>query len=60
MSPGSQLPESLRRLADAWHAEGASLDEIVCRLDQLELLAHEERALMVERMSDNSGPLPCS
>lgn len=49
VAAGSQLPESLKRLVEAWQMEGASRDEIVGRLDQLDLLAHEERIrLMIE------------
>ncbi|HEV8102235.1 MAG TPA: hypothetical protein VGP69_00710 [Gaiellaceae bacterium] len=39
----------MKRLVEAWQMEGASRDEIVGRLDQLDLLAHEERIrLMIE------------
>jgi len=49
VAAGTQLPESLKRLVEAWQMEGASRDEIVGRLDQLDLLAHEERIrLMIE------------
>jgi hypothetical protein len=49
VAAGSQLPDSLRKLVEAWQMEGASRDEIVGRLDQLDLLAHEERIrLMIE------------
>ena len=52
VAAGSQLPESLKRLVEAWQMEGASRDEIVGRLDQLDLLAHEERIrLMIELLS---------
>jgi hypothetical protein len=52
VAASSQLPEGLQRLVDAWHMEGASLDEIVGRLDQFDLLAHDERVkLMIELMS---------
>jgi hypothetical protein len=48
----SQLPESLRKLVDAWYMEGASREEIIGRLDHLELLAHDERVrLMIELLS---------
>jgi hypothetical protein len=52
VAAGSQLPDSLRKLVEAWQMEGASRDEIVDRLDQLDLLAHEERIrLMIELLS---------
>jgi hypothetical protein len=37
------VPESLRRLVDAWRMLGASSAEIIDGLDQLELLAQDER-----------------
>jgi len=48
VSQADELPESLRRLIKAWTEEGASRGEIIHRLDQLELLAHEERARLLE------------
>jgi hypothetical protein len=42
------LPESLLRLVEAWRGEGASKEEIIERLDELELLAQEERARLLE------------
>jgi hypothetical protein len=43
-----ELPESLRKLVEAWRRAGATREEILHRLDQLELLAHEERLRLVE------------
>ena len=37
------LPASLKQLVDAWLTEGASQDEIIRRLDELELIADEAR-----------------
>jgi hypothetical protein len=45
------LPESLKRLIQIWRTEGASRAEIIARLDQLELLAQEERAKLIELVS---------
>jgi hypothetical protein len=42
-----ELPHALRQLVEAWRKEGASLDEMVARLDALELLAHEERMMLL-------------
>ena len=47
------LPESLRRLIEAWRDEGASREEIIGRLEQLELLALEERASLIELVPVN-------
>jgi len=47
------LPESLRRLIEAWRDEGASREEIIGRLEQLELLALEERASLIELVFAN-------
>lgn len=43
-----ELPGSLGKLVEAWHAAGTSREEIIERLDQLELLAQEERASLIE------------
>jgi hypothetical protein len=43
----SELPKSLKQLVDAWLAEGASKDEIVKRLDELELIADEARQSLI-------------
>jgi hypothetical protein len=43
----SLLPPSLKQLVDAWLGEGASKDEIVKRLDELELIADEARQNLI-------------
>lgn len=48
MAETGELPESLKKLVEAWRSAGASVEEIVHRLDQLELLAQEERLRLVE------------
>ncbi len=48
MTTVGDLPESLRKLIQVWREAGASRQEIVDSLDQLELLALEERASLVE------------
>jgi hypothetical protein len=48
VSRADELPESLRKLVEAWRIEGASRDEIIARLDELELLAVEERLKLLE------------
>jgi hypothetical protein len=47
------LPDSLKKLVAAWQQEGASAEEIIQRLDQLELLAHEERLKLIELVSSS-------
>ena len=49
------LPESLRRLIDVWRQEGATREEILDRLDQLELLAQDERLKLIQLVSDLSA-----
>jgi hypothetical protein len=44
----ADLPESLRRLIEAWRLVGASQEEIIERLDGLELLAQEDRLRLVK------------
>lgn len=51
MADADALPESLKTLIRIWRSEGASRAEIIARLDQLELLAQEERAKLVEFVS---------
>ena len=48
MADAADLPESLRRLIEAWRLVGASREEIIERLDELELLAHEDRLRLVK------------
>ncbi len=43
----AELPASLMRLIEAWQKEGATGDEIVERLDELELLATDERDRLI-------------
>jgi hypothetical protein len=50
-----ELPESLKKLIEAWRHEGASVEEIIERLDQLELLAQEERAKLIELVLGSTG-----
>jgi hypothetical protein len=50
-----ELPESLKKLIEAWKQEGASRQEIIERLDQLELLAQEERAKLIELVLGSPG-----
>ena len=51
MAEAGELPESLKKLVEAWCRAGASREEIIHRLDQLELLAQEERLRLVELAS---------
>jgi hypothetical protein len=51
VTDADELPESLRKLVEAWRDEGASRQEIIERLDQLELLAAEERQRLIELIS---------
>jgi hypothetical protein len=53
MAEAGELPDSLRKLIEAWQKEGASRAEIIERLDQLELLAQEERARLIELLPVN-------
>jgi hypothetical protein len=55
MADADELPESLKRLIEAWCEEGASRAEIINRLDQLELLAQEERIRLIELVTDFAG-----
>ncbi len=52
MTERDALPESLKRLIDVWRTEGATREEIIARLDQLELLAQDERAMLIQLVSD--------
>jgi hypothetical protein len=47
VAEAADLPESLRRLIEAWRLVGASREEIIERLDELELLAQEDRLRLV-------------
>ena len=42
-----ELPESLLALVNAWRISAFSHEEIIDRLDQLELLAEEERLRVI-------------
>lgn len=46
------IPPALRQLIDAWMKEGASREEIIARLDELELLAQEERETLIALVSE--------
>lgn len=52
MTETEGLPESLKRLIVAWRTEGATREEIISRLDQLELLAQDERLKLIQLVSD--------
>ena len=52
MADADELPESLKRLIEAWRLEGASRAEIISRLDQLDLLAQEERQQIIELVTE--------
>ena len=41
------LPEALKKLIRAWSEAGATREEIIERLDELELLAQEERERLI-------------
>ena len=55
MAGAEQLPESLKKLIEVWRQEGASRREIIDRLDQLELLAQDERVRLIELVADLAG-----
>lgn len=48
VADAADLPESLTRLVEAWRLVGASQEEIIERLDELELLAQEDRLRLVK------------
>jgi hypothetical protein len=54
VADAADLPESLRRLIEAWRLVGASQEEIIERLDELELLAHEDRVRLVRLVESTS------
>jgi hypothetical protein len=48
------LPDALKQLVQAWRKEGVSLEEMVARIDALELLAREERETLVALARDGT------